>query len=127
MFFRSVIFFILILFFASGFFVCPSWQITGIPCPMCGSTRALFALIEGNFHKAFEYNLFIPVWIWLFVSLSHDYLFAFKNERPQLTTVFFKFFSLKRMLFFFPLAWFSSIYNLGLNHNSSMLSALKLF
>ncbi|MCR5791923.1 MAG: DUF2752 domain-containing protein [Lachnospiraceae bacterium] len=36
--------------------VCPIVRFTGFPCPGCGMTRAVFALIKGDFGQAYEYH-----------------------------------------------------------------------
>lgn len=36
--------------------VCPLSTLAGVPCPTCGSTRALFALGEGRWLAAFRFN-----------------------------------------------------------------------
>lgn len=53
--------------------VCPVKRLTGFPCPSCGSTRSVVALINGNFKGAFFINplgyllaiimLLTPLWI----------------------------------------------------------------
>ncbi len=35
--------------------------LTGTPCPLCGLTRALFALAKGDWERAFEFHLFSPL------------------------------------------------------------------
>lgn len=41
---------------------CPIYYITGISCPGCGMTRALFAALRLDFAAAFHYH---PLWIGL--------------------------------------------------------------
>jgi hypothetical protein len=36
--------------------VCPLSALSGVPCPTCGSTRALFALGEGRWLAALRFN-----------------------------------------------------------------------
>jgi hypothetical protein len=53
--------------------VCPFKLVLGIPCPSCGATRAVMALLEGNFLGSLQINpfgvliasimLLAPVWI----------------------------------------------------------------
>ncbi len=40
-------------------FFCPFEAITGIQCPGCGITRALLSVVTGDFGKAFQYNPFV--------------------------------------------------------------------
>lgn len=35
---------------------CPFRQLTGVPCPTCGTTRALLALSQGQLGNAFVHN-----------------------------------------------------------------------
>jgi hypothetical protein len=39
-----------------SFGVCPLKRITDVPCPSCGGTRAVLALMQGNLHDAFLFN-----------------------------------------------------------------------
>lgn len=36
--------------------ICPLKLLTGIPCPGCGTTRAIFAFAAGNFMQALQIN-----------------------------------------------------------------------
>lgn len=61
----------------SSFTPCVFKNITGIPCPSCGSTRAVVAILNGRFMEAFLLNplgylliiLAIALPIWLLVDL----------------------------------------------------------
>lgn len=50
---------------------CPSLVLFGVYCPLCGGTRAAYALSTGALGAAFGYNAFVPVivllsgWGWL--------------------------------------------------------------
>lgn len=41
-------------------FVCPLRALTGVPCPMCGSTTSASALLELRFGDALASNPFLP-------------------------------------------------------------------
>ena len=43
----------------SGLYRCPSRLLFGIPCPLCGMTRAITAVLSGDFSLAFYYH---PLW-----------------------------------------------------------------
>lgn len=52
------------LFFGLGFLLgygCPIYEITGIPCPCCGVTRAWLAFLRGEIALAFRYHALFPV------------------------------------------------------------------
>ena len=49
----ALFYFLLIQF---SYSTCPLLMITGIPCPCCGMTRAVFSLLKGNFILAAELN-----------------------------------------------------------------------
>lgn len=36
--------------------LCGFHHLTGLPCPLCGGTRACAALVEGNFLAAWQFN-----------------------------------------------------------------------
>lgn len=59
-----VIFAVAILIF-SDIYKCPLNYILGIPCPMCGMTRAFLAAITGDFTNAFHYH---PLWIVIIIG-----------------------------------------------------------
>lgn len=44
---------------------CPMLILTGLPCPGCGMTRALFLVLRGSFQKAWELQPLIYGWILL--------------------------------------------------------------
>jgi len=51
---------ILISFFVP-FSLCLFYNITGLPCPACGLSRAYLALFNGDFSSAFNYNALFPI------------------------------------------------------------------
>jgi len=62
--FRYVILVFCIYFLVGKNFLyslCPTVLITGFPCPGCGMTRAVFAVLRGNFALAWEMHPFVYV------------------------------------------------------------------
>ena len=57
---------------------CPIRHITGISCPGCGMTRALFCALCGNIKGAFYYH---PLWIALIVGAILLIVLAIKRKR----------------------------------------------
>lgn len=65
--------------------VCLIKHVTNIPCPSCGSTRAIVSLSKGNFVEAFNLNpigyivalimLIAPIWIIVDLVLRKNSLF----------------------------------------------------
>ena len=58
---------------AAGIVLCPLRRFAGVPCPGCGSTRALVLLFRGEFAAAFAMNPLavslaaaVPAWWLLF-------------------------------------------------------------
>ena len=68
--------FILILLSLLGLYRCPFRYIFGIPCPLCGMTRAFISLLKLDISKAFYYHVFWPVIVVLFILY---FIFLFKN------------------------------------------------
>ena len=42
---------------------CPIREVFGLPCPGCGLSRAIVALIHGNWQTSIRYHLFAPVFL----------------------------------------------------------------
>ena len=62
------------LFFFSpekfGFYPrCPLYMLTGWKCAGCGTTRALYHLLHGEFVRALELNPFLPVIVVFFAGM----------------------------------------------------------
>lgn len=47
---------------------CPFLDVTGIPCPTCGGTRAALGLVDGRWGDAFLANPFMAAGLTLFVA-----------------------------------------------------------
>lgn len=77
--------FILILLSLLGLYRCPFRYIFGIPCPLCGMTRAFISLLKLDIGKAFYYHAFWPVIVVLFILY---FIFLFKNIKINKKMVF---------------------------------------
>lgn len=74
----------------TNFGICAVKNITGLPCPSCGSTRAILQLMDGNFLAAFLLNpigiilsflmVIIPIWMFLDLTLKENSLFVFYQK-----------------------------------------------
>lgn len=53
---------------------CPSDHLFGIPCPMCGLTRALLAVAQGDFQLSFYYY---PLWPLIVIAVAAYVLYYF--------------------------------------------------
>lgn len=66
---------------------CVFHEITGLYCPGCGITRALFALFELDIKKALNYNvlLFIigPILLYYFIRKIYDWI-TFRDKKKVL-------------------------------------------
>jgi hypothetical protein len=49
--------------------LCLFHWLTGIPCPLCGLTRGLFALAKGHWTQAFHFNALTPLGFAMLFSL----------------------------------------------------------
>ena len=77
--------------------VCMIKNITGYPCPSCGTTRAIQLLVRGDFMASLQMNPFgiivaiamtiVPIWIAVDVILKRDTFFkAYKKTEAILRT-----------------------------------------
>ena len=74
----------------NGFKMCIIKNSTGIPCPSCGSTRAVESLIHGNLLESILWNPFglllviilaiLPIWVIIDVLRKNDSLYQFYNK-----------------------------------------------
>jgi Protein of unknown function (DUF2752) len=57
---------------SSAYPQCPTKLLTGLDCPMCGATRAVHSLLQGNLVGAMDHNLMfvllLPAMIYAFVA-----------------------------------------------------------
>ncbi len=70
-----------------GITVCFIKNVTGIPCPSCGSTRAVEALIHGHLVESILWNpiglilttlvIVLPIWILIDLARKQNSLFDF--------------------------------------------------
>lgn len=47
-------------FLTDGPILCPFRRLTGLPCPGCGLTRSIVALVQGDLDAAFAHHRFGP-------------------------------------------------------------------
>ena len=67
-----------------GLYKCPLRLLFGVPCPLCGITRALYSVLHGDVAAAFYYH---PLWPAVEILLIL-YLLAFAGViRPSKTVV----------------------------------------
>ena len=69
--------------------VCLFYAITTIPCPSCGTTRSIMALLQRNLREALYNNplgiivfliaIVLPIWIVIDMFMRKESLFAFYN------------------------------------------------
>lgn len=52
------------------FWDCPIRAATGVPCPGCGLTRAMDALLHGNWREALQVHAFAPIFLIGFVFIA---------------------------------------------------------
>jgi len=96
--------------------ICPLKLLTGIPCPGCGTTRAVFAFAEGNFLEALQINplgllisaiIFIAAGV-LFYDLIFDQIVLEKILQRTQTALKNRIF-LNSILFVISVNWFWNI------------------
>jgi hypothetical protein len=61
---------------------CPFHHFFGILCPGCGATRALAALLHGNFHEAFRLNAFFILLLPFLGGYAIRYYVKFVAHKP---------------------------------------------
>lgn len=77
----------------SGIEICPFKRVTTLPCPSCGSTRSVIALISGDLQKALLINplgfliaavlLVLPFWLLYDLILKKDTFLKFYRDVEQ--------------------------------------------
>lgn len=81
----------------SGFGVCAFKRITSIPCPSCGSTRALLLLLQGEFIGSILLNpfgilsaillLIVPMWLFYDLISKKQTLFDFYKKAEEIIRI----------------------------------------
>jgi hypothetical protein len=61
---------------------CPFHAFTGLYCPGCGSTRAIFQLLQGNLIAAFRYNPLTVVFLFTLLAYSLFYVWTRMTKKP---------------------------------------------
>lgn len=66
----SIIIIIILVMYLTGTEICLLKKVSGIPCPGCGMTRAIFSFLKFNIKEAFFYHpLFLLPFIWTVVTI----------------------------------------------------------
>lgn len=67
---------------------CPIYFLTGVSCPGCGMTRALFSLLSFDFKMAFHYHPLIYICIFLFPALVVAHIKGKRLTKKILVAIF---------------------------------------
>lgn len=67
-----LVLFILAVLVILGFYRCPLRMLFGIPCPLCGISRAFLCLFTGHFAKSFYYHPLWPIAVIAFMLFVLD-------------------------------------------------------
>jgi hypothetical protein len=68
---------------------CPLFALTGIKCPGCGSQRAIYSLMHGQFKDAFFYNpLMIISLPYIILGLLHQYTNLINHQNAIIKMLF---------------------------------------
>ena len=71
---------VFLLAYRFGIILCPLKRFTGIPCPTCGSTRAVICALKGDFAGAFKYQ---PLVMTLIIVAGPMTLVAKRSHRMR--------------------------------------------
>lgn len=66
-----------------GFWQCPIKAVTGKPCPVCGMTAAISALLKGDWRESFQLHAFAPVFFLAFMVFIISAI-APRDIRPRI-------------------------------------------
>ena len=71
---------LLCILLAGAGFGCPIYELSGICCPLCGTTRAWICLLTGRATLAFQYHPFFLITPFFFFAAVH-YSSLFRKNR----------------------------------------------
>ena len=119
-----LIFPIAFFFFRSG---CPFYRLTGIPCPVCGMTRAYLAALRLNFSAAFRLHPLWPSAVPLIILILWKEGKIFRDKKKNICfyagwIVLFLAVYFYRMLTLFP-----NTEPMVLNPNAPLFQLIRLF
>lgn len=65
-------------------------NVTGMPCPSCGSTRSVLLLGEGKFLEAFKINPLGYVIVFIMTIIPATFVYGLIKHKNLLSEIFFK-------------------------------------
>lgn len=106
--------------------LCPLKAFLGLPCPLCGVTRASILLLQLKIREAFTMNpsIFL-ILLWLFYCFYYRYIRKTKNNK-YLIFVTFSILGLIVLIYFVKMAWYFPIQEPYVYNYKNLLFFIKL-
>jgi Protein of unknown function (DUF2752) len=68
---------------------CPLLVLTGLKCAGCGSQRAIFCILHGQWRQAFFFNPLIVISLpYIIIGVLHQYTGLINHHHPFIKTIF---------------------------------------